>query len=357
MLRIQISWHSYRYWKFNALVLVLERLRLSASLPRQVDIIPALWSMEPSNETTTTRSRYQDQQVYGTDDKTTENGASNHRGEACGIDIRLDSEVNATFVNSMTFTSVSAKCDCDECCNNGSMKRSDAQIPQAINAAIQTYKRTKRAEVLVKRSQVRTLIGRSAELKDLAVWEFTMPSLAEPLIEYGNPLVYRVIWIKRLHKSLLLKQIGSGIIGSNSEEEGRRQLDWIENDVVVVSSKDQKAVGYVVEPIQLDNAIDGANNENSCFDLPGPAVLYVAKIPSEVLLYEDNNHVNDDALLNDDAFISNDNTISISFEVIRRICSRAVQAWSTNKIDGNYIRLDRQEQILFRKSITSMLKT
>jgi hypothetical protein len=274
--------------------------------------------------------------------------AVSNRNDACEINDPNDSEDNSLFIKSMTFTSVIARCDCDECCVEGGIKRSLPQIPQAIGLAVQNYKRTKRAEVLVKRSQARTLIGRSTLLKDLAVWELTIPSLAEPLIEYGNPLVYRIIWVRRLHKNLLLKRIGCGIIGSKNEEHGRQQLDWMENDVIVVSSKDQKAVGYIVEPAKLDDDIIDVKDAP-----PGPVVLYVAKIPSELLVYDDDNETHFD----DNSLTTNASSPSSPFEMIRRICSRAIRSWSDSKDKENSIRLDPSDQTLFRETITAMIKS
>jgi hypothetical protein len=312
--------------------------------------------MEESNETPTfTATINQDREMYN--GKTKQQANMSYRNADCDIIDQHDVKDNSKFLKSMTFTSVTAKCDCDECCNEGGIKRGyiSTQIPQAINTAIQIYKRAKRSDELVKRSQVRSLIGRSHGLKDLAVWELTIPSLAEPLIEYGNPLVYRIIWINRLHKSLLIKQIGCGIIGSHTEEQRRQKLDWIENDVVVVSSNDQKAIGYVVEPVLLNDAINDAADENSCDTPPGPAVFYVAKVPSELLRDDESNRINDEILFNDNGLILHTGNSSMLFEIIRRICSRAVQALN-NKNGGNSIRLDEQDQILFRKSITAMVK-
>ena len=309
--------------------------------------------MEEANEASDTTIIYQDRAPYGSGYhvKAVQQGNVSYRDEACNTIIMHDTKENLKFLKSMTFTSVTAKCDCDECCDVDGIKKGNSPLPQAIDAAIQSYKRTKRAEVLVKRSQVRTLIGRSTVLKDLAVWDLTMPSLAEPLIEFGNPLVYRIIWISRLHKSLLVKRIGCGIIGSNAEEQGREELDWIENDVVVVSSKDQKAIGYVVEPAQLDDAIIDTEAKSNSATLPGPAVFYIAKIPSNLFINDNNNHVEDEALLSDAG-----NNFSSSFEIIRRICSIAVQSLNNDKISANSIRLGQQDQILFRKSIAAILK-
>ena len=258
------------------------------------------------------------------------------------------------LLESMTFTSVTAKCDCDECCNDGGPKRKRSQIPHAIDVAIQSYKRQQRAEVLVKRTQARALISRSALLKDLAVWELTMPSLAEPLIEYGNPLVYRIIWIRRLHKSLALMQIGCGIVGSKTEEQGRRRLDWTENDVVVVSCKDQKAIGYIVEPVH--ERFESSNTRN-CETPPGPAVLYVAKIPSE-LCTDDDDYVciDNDIAGNETSLIPNSGTSLESLEIIRRICSRVVKSQKKNQVGGNSVGLSSSEQRMFRESITALLK-
>ncbi len=260
------------------------------------------------------------------------------------------------LLQSMTFTSVTAKCDCDECCNEGGPKRRRPQIPQAIEVAIQSYKRQQRAEVLVKRTQARALISRSALLKDLAVWELTLPSLAEPLIEYGNPLVYRIIWIRRLHKSLSLKQIGCGILGSKNEEQGRQRLNWTENDVVVVSCKDQKAIGYIVEPVhERVESSDERNYETP----PGPAVLYVAKIPSELCTDDDDYDCNDNDIAgNETSLIPTTGTgiAQDSLEIIRGICGRVVQSWKKNEGGGNSLGLSPSEQSMFRESITALLK-
>ena len=124
-------------------------------------------------------------------------------------------------------------------------------------------------------------------------------------------------------------------------------LDWMENDVVLVSSKDQKAVGYVVEPA---NKLD-SEGENATDAPPGPVVLYIAKIPSELLLFNEE----DESFLNEDHDTLMSNASGEPLEMIRRICSRAVQSWNKGKDMEHSIRCDPSDQILFRKSVTAML--
>lgn len=297
----------------------------------------------------------QDRLFYNGDviDRTGQEESKWNYDEACILTDQQDFNKTSNFLESMTFTSMTAECNCDECCNASvSRKRGNAPIPQSILNAIQSYKRTKLGEVLVKRSQVRTLIGRSTLLKNLAVWELTMPSLAEPLIEHGNPLVYRIIWINRLHKSLIVKQVGCGIIGSNTEEESRQKLDWVENDIIVASNNNRKAIGYVVEPAPLDVVTNNSEDKSSSALHSDLAVLYIAKIPSDLLVDDDECHCRNDEDLS--TSIGNNN-VSMPYEMIRRICRRAIQSLNNDNVSGSSIRLDQQDQILFRKSIAMML--
>jgi hypothetical protein len=109
------------------------------------------------------------------------------------------------------------------------------------------------------------------------------------LLEFGNS--HRFVYVKRgLAKSpahgqctSVLKQIGSGIIGSNAEEQGRHALDWVERNVYFVPSRKGKAVGWTHElaekKTQSAAVLSGAEKAANA----GPVVLYVVKVNPEVL--------------------------------------------------------------------------
>lgn len=101
-----------------------------------------------------------------------------------------------TFVSSMTFASSSGEfgmrtmgggsgggCSCDDC----------DLIPPDIRLAIQAHKRRKAEAVTLMRTQDRTLIMRQ---ESIAVWKWTMPLHAEPMIEFGNN--HRIVFVARL---------------------------------------------------------------------------------------------------------------------------------------------------------------
>ena len=97
------------------------------------------------------------------------------------------------FVSSMTFASASGEfgtmplvgggCSCDEC----------EFIPDDIRLAIQAHKRQKQETMPLMRTQDRTLVMRQ---ESIAVWKWTMPLNAEPLIEFGNN--HRIVFVARL---------------------------------------------------------------------------------------------------------------------------------------------------------------
>jgi hypothetical protein len=96
-----------------------------------------------------------------------------------------------SFLSSMTFAAHGAAlarggCDCDECGGAG-------YIPQAIVDAIRRHKRLKNETAPIKRTQLRELLARQGPI---AVYRFTMPLQAEPLVEFGTS--HRLVWIKFL---------------------------------------------------------------------------------------------------------------------------------------------------------------
>jgi hypothetical protein len=286
-----------------------------------------------------------------------------HTEASSGNDNVSDSTIPTTyirdssFLESMTFNSVQPNCSCDECvCGNNSRKK-NVQIPETIRDAIKSHKRMKCAEMPLQRSQLRTLLGQHSFgtiSNDLAVWEWTIPPFAEPIVEFGNPMIYRIIWLKRFHHSLIIKRIGCGIIGSKSEEQGRLPINWVENDVFLTKSEDRKAVGFVVEP-NISATIHGGETSSA---LTGPVTFYVAKIPAELI----KDHVlpllsiQDDQELLDSisANKSMKNTVTC-FEIIRRTCGRTVCGTNNEpKLLQNVIhfQMHNDDKNLFRRSMT-----
>jgi hypothetical protein len=217
----------------------------------------------------------------------------------------------AAFVESMTFakrqrrpgTTSNGCCDCDEC--GSSRQPSSLMIPPPIRLAIQQHKRIKRETTqdggggsLMTRTQVRTLVRRwncamesSSSVCTAAVWQWFLPCGAEPLTEFGNASVHRLLWVARLPPHTLVSHVGpNGIIGSQMEEQGRIMMnDWHQGGVyyLVPSSVPGRAVGWVASPIHLDSVSPDSTTE-ATLPLPqqqqqqvdggGPVVLYIAKI-------------------------------------------------------------------------------
>jgi hypothetical protein len=217
----------------------------------------------------------------------------------------------AAFVESMTFAkrqrrpgTTSNGCDCDECGSSRSPLSSSAMIPPSIRLAIQQHKRIKRETTqggggggsLMTRTQVRTLVRRwnctmesSSSVCTVALWQWFLPCGAEPLTEFGNASVHRLIWVARLPPHTLVSHVGpNGIIGSQMEEQGRIVMnDWHQGGVyyLMPSSVPGRAVGWVASPIHSDSVSPDSATE-ATLSLPqqqqvdggGPVVLYIAKI-------------------------------------------------------------------------------
>ncbi|GAX25218.1 hypothetical protein FisN_5Lh301 [Fistulifera solaris] len=154
-------------------------------------------------------------------------------------------------------------CDCDEC----GVKPGGFVLPNEIKEAIDRFKRIKGS---LKRTQERQLVRQEAvkigeETVMFSIWQWTLPSEAEPLLEFGNN--HRIICVERLGGKL--QHIGTGIVGSSSEEDGRHILEsWTAGSAHVLASRQGKAVGWVHE------------NDN---ETTGPAVLYMVKIPPSAM--------------------------------------------------------------------------
>jgi hypothetical protein len=165
-----------------------------------------------------------------------------------------------------------AGCDCDECGPASSIRQ---VVPAPIQDAIDRYKRQKRETGSIKRTQDRTLIKRGDA--NVALWNWTMPNSAEPLLEFGNS--HRLIWIKRLPGRLY--SIGSGIVGSEAEEKNRTVMDqWEEGSVIYVPSNGGRAVGW----IHKDEATKTPEGDATEERRGGPAILVIAKIPADCCL-------------------------------------------------------------------------
>jgi hypothetical protein len=243
------------------------------------------------------------------------------------------------FVDLMTFTSVKPTCDCDECCIVS--VRSSAhpsQVPETFYSVLKGYKRRKLAEMPLRRSQVRTLLGRSGS-DSVAVWQWIMPLSAEPLVEFGNPLIHRIIWIQRLHRRLILKHIGTGILGSREEEQGRKQLDWIEDDIILVSGEGTRSTGYVVENV-------GDEYRPDADEVVGPAVLYVAKVQLQTESIANRVESQDDA---------GARSAQAPFDVIRSVCIRSILSRSDIEDEQNAFKIDDTNKQLFRQIILNLV--
>ena len=164
-------------------------------------------------------------------------------------------------------------------------------IPETIRRAIQEHQRQSRRTI--RRTQHRALVQRasygeygdtadaSAAAAAVAVWKWTLPAGAEPLLEFGNAAVDRFVWVQRLPKNRILQTIGTGIVGSAHEEQTRETLDWEEGHVVWVPSNNGKAVGWICQQqLQKQLGQNYSNNKGAA----GPAVLVIAKIPRSFLL-------------------------------------------------------------------------
>lgn len=141
--------------------------------------------------------------------------------------------MSTDFLASMTFANGNNDlgCDCDEC---------GVPLPAPIMEAVHKRKR----ELLESRplfsTQERSLISRQ---DGISIWKTVVPVGADPLIEFGQS--HRILWVKHLHsKTRHIKCIGEGIIGSSSEEESRKQMDWEQGDIYLVKSNGGKAVGW-----------------------------------------------------------------------------------------------------------------
>jgi hypothetical protein len=204
-------------------------------------------------------------------------------------------------------------------------------VPPTIQDAIDAYKRQKVMTEPIKRRQVRTLIHRDNK-STIAFWEWILPVGGEPLVEFSNPNLCRIVWVRKL--SMKLQTIGNGIIGSSKEERTRRTLHDIKEDDVIllgshattpilanskdsndttskeaISSQQQKqtAIGWIYD-LPNNNNPSLAFDEDDDNDLPNsqiendfvdsilnddnrrqltndgsPAVLVIAKVPIHLL--------------------------------------------------------------------------
>lgn len=170
----------------------------------------------------------------------------------------------------MTFASHdfrrNSACDCDEC-------GFSVHVPPTILAALRERKRQKLEHGPLKRTQVRSLIQRGPD--SVALWHWVLPQDAEPLVEFGSS--HRIVWVKRLPKSSILRSIGKGIIGSSDEEKSRSDLGWQEGCIYLVPSNGGKAVGWIHHGASTRGDGEGA------FKSDGHAELQIAKVPSDRL--------------------------------------------------------------------------
>lgn len=164
-------------------------------------------------------------------------------------------------------------CDCDEC-GTGSSGITRFVSPELV-ALVRDKKRQRLEQRPIQRTQVRVLIQRAPD-NIAALWYWTLPLGAEPLVEFGSS--HRIIWVKRLPTNRMLRSIGKGIIGSRDEELSRKDLpNWIEGGVYFVPSNGGKAVGWIHHT--RSNQDDSTVNADK--ELKGHVELIIGKVPSD----------------------------------------------------------------------------
>lgn len=240
-------------------------------------------------------------------------------------DAQSGSSIDPTdpFAASMTFTSIGNSpggCDCDECGVGASY------LPNAIALAVKRHKAAIQAMPL-KRTQYRALGKREQQV---AVYNWTLPADAEPLVEFGNS--HRLIWIQRLPDASVIKAIGKGIIGSADEERQRVALDWKQGDIVFVPSNGGKAVGWVhhAAPSNEEGTGDDASTKPA-----GHVVLQIAKVPAEQTGPSGNN-VESEGLP--------------WYDTIRNVCVKLLEAHKDSTVPTSII-LDGEDAMLIRESM------
>ena len=188
----------------------------------------------------------------------------------------------------------------------------------------------------------------------MALWQWTLPLRAEPLLEFGNTAIYRIIWVQRLGRGRAIKSIGTGIIGSSHEEKSRATLDWNEGDVLLVPSNDGKAVGWIHEESSTssDDDAKGKDDSQSVATGVGPAVLFIAKVPSALIL-DDGGELRDG---NDTS--SDDEDYPQWSRDVASVCARAIKTARRDEAptaDIAITRIPSDDAELFRKTVTGFL--
>jgi hypothetical protein len=186
------------------------------------------------------------------------------------------------FMSSMTFASGAqsggAGCDCDEC---------GIAVPGPILRAMREHKRQKLETEPLKRTQERRLVCRQ---DGLAVWKWTLPLDAEPLIEFGS--THRLVWVENLPGTL--RSVGTGIIGSSDEENTRKILEWDEGGIYLVPSNGGKAVAWIhsagTKPAGSAAPKEDSKEESELqaqtaptVPVRGHAILQIVKIPVDAI--------------------------------------------------------------------------
>ena len=225
----------------------------------------------------------------------------------------------SSFLSSMTFASSSfhrngggKNCDCDECGAGAGAAAAMRQrsppafiVPNAIQQALDNYKRQRPLQRTQERQLIQKehlLVGVDQTMIMLSLWQWTLPTDATPLLEFGDS--HRLIWVQRLgglataaaaaaasgDAVSVLKEIGTGVVGSQQEQQGRKQVDWKSGRVYFVPSRKGKAIGWVHEAAAA--AAAAATSTSSLSSPPlsltpvsGPVVLYIAKVPPRALEY------------------------------------------------------------------------
>jgi len=159
-----------------------------------------------------------------------------------------------SFLKSMTFSTSGTyferdNCDCSE------FDTIPLSIRNAINKRKRLRLQTKPIKRTQGRTLIRhNGNGNGNGNGSISIYSLSMPKDAEPLLEFGCS--HRIVWIRRLvrpskctkanNSTSILQWIGKGIIGSSDEEKGRKYLnDFTEGGVFLVPSNGGKAIGWI----------------------------------------------------------------------------------------------------------------
>jgi hypothetical protein len=266
--------------------------------------------------------------------------------------------VENSFLSSMTFTSLQRDdicCNCDECdftnTAAGGSSSNGGIIPATIRQALHRYKRRKlESGAPIRRTQCRTLVKRNL-INNVAVWNWTMPRGAEPLVELGNS--HRIIWVQRFPENSLIKAIGKGVLGSSHEEKDRTVMDWKQGGVYLIPANGGKAVGWIHQEATKESSSLQANKSESSSAIEsssgGPVVLLMVKIPIASLASAAGEHDDDEE---DEHGDTKDAWTMLTLKICSAALKQSEKAASTPLL-GQSFRVSKTDAVVLKEIMSS----